>query len=73
MDIQFEKSELMKKLEATNDISIIEAIKNIFKSEKKDFWDELTQEQKDEIEEGERQIERGEFVDFEEFIQKYIE
>jgi predicted transcriptional regulator len=73
MDIQFEKSELMKKLEETNDISIIEAIKNIFKSEKKDFWDELTQEQKDEIEEGDRQIERGDFVDFEEFIQKYIE
>jgi len=73
MDIQFEKSELMKKLEATSDIAIIEAIKNIFKSEKKDFWDELTQEQKDIIEEGERQIERGEFVDFEEFIQKYIE
>jgi predicted transcriptional regulator len=64
---------LMKKLEETNDISIIEAIKNIFKSEKKDFWDELTQEQKDEIEEGDRQIERGDFVDFEEFIQKYIE
>jgi predicted transcriptional regulator len=73
MDIQFEKSELMKKLAETNDISIIEAIRNIFKSEKKDFWDELTQEQKNEIEEGERQIERGEFVDFEEFIQKYME
>ena len=28
---------------------------------------------RNEIEEGERQIERGEFVDFEEFIQKYIE
>jgi len=72
MDIQFEKSELMKKLEETNDISIIEAIKKIFVSQKKDFWDELTQEQKDQIEEGERQIERGEFVDFEEFIQKYM-
>jgi predicted transcriptional regulator len=72
MDIQFEKSELMKKLEETNDISIIEAIKKIFVSQKKDFWEELTQEQKDEIEEGERQIERGEFVDFEEFIQKYM-
>lgn len=72
MDIQFEKSELMKKLEETNDISIIEAIKKIFVSQKKDFWEELTQEQKDEIEEGERQIERGDFVDFEEFIQKYV-
>jgi predicted transcriptional regulator len=73
MDIQFEKSKLMKKLEETNDLSIIEAIKKIFKSEKKDFWEELTPEQRDEIEEGERQIERGDFVDFEEFIQKYIE
>jgi predicted transcriptional regulator len=72
MDIQFEKSELMKKLAETNDISIIEAIINIFKSEKKDFWDELTQEQKDEIEEGDRQIARGEFVDFEEFIQRFL-
>mgnify|MGYP003437953485 CR=1 FL=1 len=71
MDIQFEKSELMKKLEETNDISIIEAIKNVFKSEKKDFWDELTQEQKDEIEEGERQIERGEFVLYEDLMKKY--
>jgi predicted transcriptional regulator len=71
MDIQFEKSELMKKLAETNDISIIEAIKNIFKSEKKDFWDELTQEQKDEIEEGDRQIERGEFVLYEDLMKKY--
>jgi predicted transcriptional regulator len=71
MDIQFEKSELIKKLEETNDVSIIEAIKTIFKSEKKDFWDELTQEQKDEIEEGERQIERGEFVLYEDLMKKY--
>ncbi|PWA07020.1 hypothetical protein [Flavobacterium laiguense] len=71
MDIQFEKSELMKKLAETNDMSIIEAIKNIFKSEKKDFWDELTQEQKDEIEEGDRQIERGEFVLYEDLMKKY--
>jgi predicted transcriptional regulator len=71
MDIQFEKSELMKKLAETNDISIIEAIKNVFVSQKKDFWDELTQEQKEEIEEGDRQIERGEFVLYEDLMKKY--
>jgi hypothetical protein len=71
MDIQFEKSELMKKLEETNDISIIEAIKNIFKSEKKDFWDELTQEQKDEIEESDREIDRGEYFLYEDVMSKY--
>ena len=73
MNIELEKSELMKLLAETNDESIIDSIKKIFKTKKKDFWDELTEEQKFEIEEGERQIERGEFVDFEEFIQKYIE
>ena len=73
MNIELEKSKLMKLLEETNDESIIASIKKIFISQKKDFWDELSEEQKFEIEEGERQIERGEFVDFEEFIQKYIE
>ena len=51
-------------LTETNDVSIINAIKNVFKTQKKDFWEELTQEQRDEIKDGEREIERGEFVDF---------
>ena len=37
MDIQSEKLELIKLLLETNDKAIIEAIKNIFKSEKKDI------------------------------------
>ena len=73
MNIELEKSKLIKLLEETNDESILASIKKIFTTKKKDFWDELTEEQKFEIEEGGRQIERGEFVDFEEFIQKYIE
>ena len=71
MDIQFEKSELMKKLEETNDLSIIEAIKKIFQSEKKDFWNELTQEQRDEIEESDREIDRGEYFLYEDVMSKY--
>ena len=73
MNIELEKSKLMKLLEETNDESIIASMLKLFSTKKKDFWDELTEEQKFEIEEGERQIERGEFVEFEEFIQKYIE
>jgi predicted transcriptional regulator len=72
MDIEVEKLELMKLLEATNDSAIIASIKKIFKASKKDFWEELTEEQKLDIEEGEKQIERGEYVDFDEFIQKYL-
>nr|WP_315147582.1 hypothetical protein [uncultured Flavobacterium sp.] len=73
MDIELEKLELIKLLEATNDATIIASIKKIFNASKKDFWEELTEAQKLDIEEGERQIERGEFVDFDEFIQKYLE
>lgn len=71
MNIQLEKSELMKLLAETNDESIITSIKKIFTAEKKDFWDELSEEQKFEIEEGERQIERGEFILYEDLMKKY--
>jgi predicted transcriptional regulator len=72
MNIELEKSELMKLLAETNDESVLASIKKIFTTKKKDFWDELTEEQKFEIEESEREIDRGEFVNFEEFIKKHI-
>ena len=72
MNIQLEKFELIKMLAETNDSDIISSIKKIFATEKKDFWDELSEEQKFEIEESEREYERGEYVNFEEFIKKHI-
>jgi predicted transcriptional regulator len=71
MDIQLEKLELIKLLADTDDQSIIASVKKIFSSNKKDFWEELSQEQRDEIEESDRQIDRGEFVNFEEFMQEF--
>ncbi|KQB38137.1 hypothetical protein B6A10_03435 [Flavobacterium sp. L1I52] len=71
MDIQLEKLELIKLLAETNDESIIRSIKSIFNKKQKDFWNDLTEEQKFEIEEGERQIEHGEFILFEDLIKKY--
>ena len=71
MNIQAEKIELAQLLLQTEDVSVLEAIKNIFKSEKKDFWDELSLEQKAEIEEGEKQIERGEYVLYEAIMKPY--
>ncbi len=71
MDIQLEKQELIRKLLETNDESIIAAVKNIFKTEKKDWWEELSQEQKEEIEEGDRQIDNGEFVLYEDLMKKF--
>ena len=43
MNIELEKSELMKLLAETNDESILASNKKIFTTQKKDFWDELTE------------------------------
>ena len=72
MNIELEKSKLMKLLEETNDESIIASMLKLFSTKKKDWWDELSEEQKFEIEESEREYERGEFVNFEEFIKKHL-
>lgn len=71
MDIQLEKLEIIKQLLETNDETIIKSIKKVFTKEKKDFWEELTEEQKAEIEESEKQIERGEFSLYDDFMKKY--
>ena len=71
MNIELEKSKLMKLLEETNDESILASIKKIFTTKKKDYWDELSEEQKFEIEESDREIDRGEFFLYEEVMAKH--
>ena len=71
MDLHLEKLELIKKLAETEDVSVVKAIQKIFNRKKKDFWEELPPEQREEIEEGEREIERGEYVTFESILKKY--
>ena len=68
MDIQLEKIALIKLLAETENPSIINEIKKVFQREKKDWWEDLSEEQKADIEEGERQIENGEFVTFDEMM-----
>ena len=64
MDLQSEKLELIKMLLETNDKAIIESIKNILLSEKKDLWEELSPEQQDEINLEIQESNRGDVVDF---------
>ncbi|KAA3650980.1 MAG: hypothetical protein DWP98_03505 [Bacteroidetes bacterium] len=72
MNIQAEKIELVKMLLDTENPRIIESIKNIFKREKTaDFWDDLTMQQKQEIEKASIEIENQEVTDYETFIQKH--
>jgi hypothetical protein len=64
MDIQSEKLELIKMLLETNDKALIEAIKKILLSEKKEAWEELSPEQQDEINLEIQESNRGDVVDF---------
>ncbi|MGO4905700.1 hypothetical protein [Flavobacterium sp. W20_MBD1_R3] len=59
MDIQSEKLELIKLLLETDDTAIIEAVKNIFKSEKKEVWKQLSPEQQEEIDSEILEANRG--------------
>lgn len=72
MDIQLEKRSLIKMIEETNDLSIITSIKNLFTREKKDFWDELTDQQKAEIDLSLKEYDEGKYSDFDEFMRPYL-
>lgn len=72
MDIQAENIQLAKLLLETENPNIIESIKKVFKRDKTvDFWDELSQEQKNEIESASNEIEKGEIIDYDSFMQKH--
>jgi len=72
MDIQAEKIQLAKLLLETENLNIIKSVKKIFKQNKTfDFWDELSPEQKDEIENASIEIENGEITDYDSFMQKH--
>lgn len=71
MDIQTEKIELAKLLLSTNDQRIIQSVKQIFEQEKYDFWNDLSADQKKEIEDADWEIERGESTDYEIFMAKH--
>jgi hypothetical protein len=71
MDIKLEKLEAMNMLKATNDPSIIMAVAKLLRKEKKDWWDDLTDAQKEDIAQSELEFERGEFTSFEDVMKKY--
>lgn len=69
MDIQAEKIELMKLLLNTNNPSVLESIKNILKKEKNsDFWNELSSDQKREINNADIEISQGKTSNYETFM-----
>jgi len=71
MDIQVEKIEVMKLILETENPTIIESIKKLFKKSKIDFWDNLSQDKKDDILLGINDIEEGNVIKYEDFISQY--
>lgn len=72
MNIQTEKLELVRMILDTDNPSILSSIRRIFTSSKEvDFWDSLSQFQKEEILKGIEEVENGETVDYEDFIKKH--
>lgn len=72
MSIQAEKLELMKLILETDNPSILNAIKSILKKDSRiDFWDTLSDSEKQDIEMGIQEIDEGETIDYDEFIKKY--
>ncbi|CAD0001571.1 MULTISPECIES: hypothetical protein [Flavobacterium] len=71
MDIQLEKLELIKLLVDTEDPTILKSIRKIFKKEQKDWWDDLTDEQKEDLELSMQEFERGEVVGYESILKRH--
>ena len=64
MDIQSLKLELVKQILEVENMEMISKLFLTLKNEDKDFWLELTDSQKEEIELGLKQIQRGETEDW---------
>lgn len=62
MNIQAEKIQLAQLLLQTNSESLLKKIKAILKSEQKDWWNEISEEEKTEINAGVKEIESGNFL-----------
>lgn len=70
MDLQTSKIELAKMILEIDNQAIIDKITNLLKSEKQDFWLELSEQEKESINLGISQLENGEGIPLNEFIKK---
>jgi hypothetical protein len=67
MDIQASKDELVKLILDLEDSKLIEKLRKIITKEKKDFYDEFTEDEKLEIQYGIEQLDKGESISWIDF------
>jgi hypothetical protein len=72
MDIQLEKLTLLNLLKETERLLVTTSVKNVFVKEKKDWFEELTENQKNSLEESLAEADRGEVHDYKAFIKTYL-
>jgi hypothetical protein len=72
MSIQAEKLEIMKLILETDNPGVLEIIKGLFKKNiTTDFWETLSDEQKEDILLGISEVENGAVVDYDVFMKSY--
>lgn len=73
MDIQSEKQNLIKWISSLEDETVIETIKEFKESyfSKKDWWNEISEEEKNSIDRGLKDAEDGRIISYERIKDKY--
>lgn len=71
MDLQAEKLQLIEWLAGLNDPQTLDEFIALKKSKEVDWWDEISTEERAEIQEGIAQADRGELIPHAEVMEKY--
>ena len=66
MNAQVDKLELVQLLLQTKKESVLKKVESILRGDKSDWWNEIGEDEKAEIQIGIKQADQGEFVSFEE-------
>lgn len=70
MDIQATKLELLKIILENENSEFIQRVSDFVKKEKKDFWDELSISEQEEIKRGIEDLDNGKRVSYESFLKR---
>lgn len=70
MDLQTSKVELVKMILSIENQSVLDKIMLLLKSEKSDFWRDLSQNERKNIQLGINQLNKGEGIELKDFVKK---
>ena len=71
MDIQAEKYSLIEYITQVKDIRLIEKLKQFVKANENDFWNDLTEDQQQELRQGMKELDSGQKHDYEQVMSKH--